>query len=173
MRRYQPFARPLHGVSMISERLCWHAQKTRSHWRMIYRQEARRLLRAAHRIVGKRDIADDVIPGAFIQVWHEARSFDPVARSAEQIYRSLQSRGNKACSCPHLGGPPSRALFCRITVRESLHPSNAQRRLRIGALQRNHPAEPTSDQSLITFRMKSSGPVMEASATTSTATSQS
>jgi hypothetical protein len=42
----------------------------------IYGQEAPWLLRAAYRIACQLDIADYVIQDAFIQVWHEAHSFD-------------------------------------------------------------------------------------------------
>jgi RNA polymerase sigma-70 factor (ECF subfamily) len=55
--------------------------------REYYGQEEPWLLGAAYRIACQRDIADDVIQDAFIQVWHEAHSFDlPTAGRWGWIY---------------------------------------------------------------------------------------
>ena len=41
----------------------------------LYRQEARRLLGVAQRIVGDRDSAHDVLQDAFVQIWQRAASY--------------------------------------------------------------------------------------------------
>jgi RNA polymerase sigma-70 factor, ECF subfamily len=48
----------------------------------IYDQEAPRLLAQAFRIVGRRDIAEDVIQDAFLRIWRQAHCFDPNRGSA-------------------------------------------------------------------------------------------
>jgi RNA polymerase sigma-70 factor (ECF subfamily) len=52
----------------------------------IYGQETPWLLRAVYCIACQRDIADDVIQDAFIQVWHEAHNFGPYAGRWGWIY---------------------------------------------------------------------------------------
>ena len=61
----------------------------------VYGQEAPWLLRAAYRIVCQRDIADDVIQHAFIQVWHEAHSFDPQPQVGGAGFTALLNRALK------------------------------------------------------------------------------
>jgi RNA polymerase sigma-70 factor (ECF subfamily) len=77
-----PAARPEYDLKTVL--LVCAEDKTA--FREYYGQEAPWLLRAAYRIVCQRDIADDVIQDAFIQVWHEAHSFDPYRRSTGWIY---------------------------------------------------------------------------------------
>jgi RNA polymerase sigma-70 factor (ECF subfamily) len=63
---------------------------------MIFEREAPWLLGAAYRIVGERDLADDVIQDAFLQIWQEARSFDPNRGSARGwIYSVVRNRALK------------------------------------------------------------------------------
>ena len=60
---------------------------------MIFEREAPWLLGGAYRIVGERDLADDVIQYAFLQIWKEAHSFDPNRGSAPGwIYSVVRNR---------------------------------------------------------------------------------
>jgi RNA polymerase sigma-70 factor (ECF subfamily) len=62
----------------------------------IYEREAPWLLRVAYRIVGRRDIADDVIQDAFLQIWQQAHSFDPSRGSVRGwIYSVVRNRALK------------------------------------------------------------------------------
>jgi RNA polymerase sigma-70 factor (ECF subfamily) len=63
----------------------------------IYEKEAPRLLRVAYCIVGRRDLAEDVVQEAFLQIWREARSFDPNRGSARGwIYSLVRKRALKS-----------------------------------------------------------------------------
>jgi RNA polymerase sigma-70 factor (ECF subfamily) len=68
--------------------------------RDIYEREAARLLAVAYRIVGRRDLAEDVIQDAFVQIWQHARTFDPGRGSAQgwihSVVRSCASRLQRA-----------------------------------------------------------------------------
>lgn len=44
---------------------------------LLYRQESARLFGVALRIVRRRDVAADVLQEGFMQIWQNARSFDP------------------------------------------------------------------------------------------------
>ena len=79
----------------------------------IYGQEAPWLLRAAYCIACQRDIADDVIQDAFIQVWHEAHNFSPYRRSVgldlqrccnRALKRALAHIYSDDCNCVNRGG---------------------------------------------------------------------
>ncbi|MPS29933.1 MAG: sigma-70 family RNA polymerase sigma factor [Alcaligenaceae bacterium] len=48
----------------------------------LYRQESPRLLGVARRIVGDTALAEDVVHDAFVNIWKEARRFDPQRGSA-------------------------------------------------------------------------------------------
>ena len=62
----------------------------------IYEREARWLLGVAYRITGRRDLAEDVIQDAFLQIWQHARSFDPNRGSARGwIYSVVRNRALK------------------------------------------------------------------------------
>jgi RNA polymerase sigma-70 factor (ECF subfamily) len=64
--------------------------------REIYEWEASRLLGVAYRIVGRRDLAEDVIQDAFLQIWQYARTFDPNRGSARGwIYSIVRNRALK------------------------------------------------------------------------------
>jgi RNA polymerase sigma-70 factor (ECF subfamily) len=64
--------------------------------REIYEREGPRLLGVAVRIVGHRDLAEDVVQDAFIQIWERSRSFDPNRGSARGwIYSVVRNRARK------------------------------------------------------------------------------
>ena len=58
------------------------AQGDRAALSGIYDREASRLLGVAARIVRRRDVADEVVHDAFLQIWQKAGSFDPARGSA-------------------------------------------------------------------------------------------
>ena len=63
--------------------------------RDIYEREAPRLLVVAGRIVGQRD-AEDVVQDAFLQIWQQARSFDPDRGSARGwIHTVVRNRARR------------------------------------------------------------------------------
>ena len=45
----------------------------------LYRKTAPLLLGIALRIVGRREVAEEVLHDGFLKIWHSARSFDPTA----------------------------------------------------------------------------------------------
>jgi RNA polymerase sigma-70 factor (ECF subfamily) len=62
----------------------------------IYDQEATRLLGVAYRIVGQRELAEDVLQDAFLQIWQYAPSFDANRGSARGwIYCVVRNRAIK------------------------------------------------------------------------------
>jgi RNA polymerase sigma-70 factor (ECF subfamily) len=64
--------------------------------REIYEREAARLLAVAYRIVGQRELAEDVIQDSFVQIWQQARSFDRQRGSARGwIYSVVRNRARK------------------------------------------------------------------------------
>jgi RNA polymerase sigma-70 factor (ECF subfamily) len=64
--------------------------------RDIYEQEAPRLLAIAHRIVGRRDLAEDAVQDAFLQIWKQSRSFDPNRGAARGwIHSVVRNRARK------------------------------------------------------------------------------
>jgi RNA polymerase sigma-70 factor (ECF subfamily) len=72
------------------------ASGDRSGLRIIYEQEAPRLLAMARRIVGQPDLAEDVLQDALLQIWKNARSFDPGRGSARGwLYTVVRNRANK------------------------------------------------------------------------------
>lgn len=59
----------------------------------LYDQEARWLLGVAFRIVRQRQLAEDVVQEAFIQIWNRAESFDATLGSARGwIYSVVRNR---------------------------------------------------------------------------------
>jgi RNA polymerase sigma-70 factor (ECF subfamily) len=65
--------------------------------RAIYEREAPRLLGLAYRIVGHRDLAEEVVQDAFLQIWKHAHSFDPDRGSARGwIYSIVRNRAKKS-----------------------------------------------------------------------------
>jgi RNA polymerase sigma-70 factor (ECF subfamily) len=57
------------------------ARGDRSALREIYGREAGRLMGVALRIVRRREIADEVLHDAFLQIWQKAATFDPALGS--------------------------------------------------------------------------------------------
>ena len=59
----------------------------------IYEREASRLLGVAYRILRRRDLADEAVHDAFLQIWQKASAFDPARGSARGwIYTVLRHR---------------------------------------------------------------------------------
>ncbi|MBD2021653.1 sigma-70 family RNA polymerase sigma factor [Leptolyngbya sp. FACHB-36] len=58
------------------------ARGDRAALRQIYEHEASQLLGVAFRIVHRRDLADEVVQDAFLQIWQKAGTFDPQRGSA-------------------------------------------------------------------------------------------
>ena len=61
------------------------ARGDRSALRRIYEQEAGRLLGVALRILRRRELANDAVHDAFVQIWEKSASFDP-ARGAGRAW---------------------------------------------------------------------------------------
>lgn len=58
------------------------AERSEQALQALYRQEARRLLGVALRIVRDRQIAEDVVHDTFVSIWTRAASFDPARGDA-------------------------------------------------------------------------------------------
>jgi len=59
----------------------------------LFQEEAGRLIGVAQRIVRRREIAEEVVQDAFIQVWRKAASYDPEMGSARGwIYTIVRNR---------------------------------------------------------------------------------
>jgi RNA polymerase sigma-70 factor, ECF subfamily len=65
------------------------AQGDRAALHQIYRQEASQLLGVAFRIVRRRDLADEVLQDAFLQIWQKAGRFDPQRGTARSWIFSI------------------------------------------------------------------------------------
>ena len=69
--------------------------------RALYEREARWLLGVAQRIVRDRQLAEDVLHDAFLQVWQHAGSYQPVLGSARGwIYTVVRHRALKEVRTP-------------------------------------------------------------------------
>lgn len=69
------------------------ARGDRAALKALYDQEAGRLVSIAQRIVRRRELAEEVVQEAFIQLWNKARSFDPGLGSARAwIYTVVRNR---------------------------------------------------------------------------------
>ncbi len=67
--------------------------------RALYERESRWLLGVALRIVRDRELAEDVLQEAFLQVWQHARTFDPSLGSARGwIYTIVRHRALREVS---------------------------------------------------------------------------
>ncbi|MBW4550724.1 MAG: sigma-70 family RNA polymerase sigma factor [Aphanocapsa sp. GSE-SYN-MK-11-07L] len=53
------------------------ARGDRNALRQLYEQEASQLIGVAMKILQRRDLADEVVQDAFVQIWHKAATFDP------------------------------------------------------------------------------------------------
>jgi RNA polymerase sigma-70 factor (ECF subfamily) len=86
----------LHAASELEAALLACAARDETALKKIYEQEAPRLLGMVYCIVGRRDLAEDVIEDAFLQIWQQARSFDPTRGSARDwIYSVVRNRALK------------------------------------------------------------------------------
>lgn len=73
------------------------ARGDRAALRDIYDREASRLLGVAARILRRRDLADEVLHDAFMQIWQKAGSFDPARGSGRTwIYSVVRHRAINA-----------------------------------------------------------------------------
>jgi RNA polymerase sigma-70 factor (ECF subfamily) len=69
------------------------AKGDREALRMIYDREAATLLAVALRIVRRRDLAEEVVQDAFVQIWRRADSFDPARGSGRSwVYTVVRNR---------------------------------------------------------------------------------
>jgi RNA polymerase sigma-70 factor, ECF subfamily len=69
------------------------AQGDRAALQALYIQEAGRLAAVAQRIVRRKDLAEEVVQEAFIQIWRKAQSYDPELGSARSwIYAVVRNR---------------------------------------------------------------------------------
>jgi len=65
----------------------------RSALRVIYDLEAARMVGVAHRIVRRRDLAEEAVHDAFMRIWNGARSFDPARGAARGwLYAIVRNR---------------------------------------------------------------------------------
>ena len=83
--------------------------------RRLYEHEADRLLGVALRLVRRRDLAEDVVHDAFVQVWRQAARFDP-ARGSGRAWLSTIVR-NGALNALRAGrrtGPLDEAALAEI-----------------------------------------------------------
>lgn len=69
------------------------ASGDRAALRSLFEAEAGRLLAVARRIVRRRDLADEVVQDAFVQIWTKASQYDPALGSARGwIYTIVRNR---------------------------------------------------------------------------------
>lgn len=69
------------------------ANRDRQALRRLYDEEAGRLIAVAERIVRRRELAEDVVHDAFIQIWQKASSFDQQRGSARGwVYAVVRNR---------------------------------------------------------------------------------
>lgn len=65
------------GVDPIAEAIGACARGDRSALRTIYDREAPALIAVANRILRRRELAEEVVQEAFVQIWRKADSYDP------------------------------------------------------------------------------------------------
>src|SRR5262249_24795728 len=69
------------------------ARGDRDALRRLYDEEAARLIGVAQRIVQRRELAEEIVHDAFIQIWRQAESFDAELGSARAwIYSIVRNR---------------------------------------------------------------------------------
>ena len=78
----QSDSEPRQGSSDLAAELAACAAGERQALRRIYDAEGSRMIGVAMRIVRRRDMAEDVVHDAFLQIWRKAGSFDPARGSA-------------------------------------------------------------------------------------------
>lgn len=80
-------------IDPIAAALASCARGDRGALRMIYDREAPTLLAVAARIVRRRELAEEVLQDAFVQIWRRAGSFDPARGSGRSwIYAVVRNR---------------------------------------------------------------------------------
>ncbi|WP_020179125.1 sigma-70 family RNA polymerase sigma factor [Methylopila sp. M107] len=81
------------GADPISGALAACANGDRAALRAIYDREASTLLGVATRIVRRRELAEEVLQDAFVQIWRRASSFDPALGSGRAwVYAVVRNR---------------------------------------------------------------------------------
>lgn len=69
------------------------ANGDRSSLKALYQEEAGRLIAVAQRIVRRRELAEEVVQEAFLQIWRKAASYNPELGSARAwIYTIVRNR---------------------------------------------------------------------------------
>lgn len=69
------------------------ARRDRQALRRLYDEEAGRLVAVAERIVRRREIAEDVVHDAFVQIWQKAKTYEPDRGSARGwVYAIVRNR---------------------------------------------------------------------------------
>lgn len=69
------------------------AQGDRAALQSLYREEAGRMIAVAQRIVRRRELAEEVVQEAFLQIWRKAATFDPELGSARSwVYTIVRNR---------------------------------------------------------------------------------
>ena len=91
------------------------ARGDRSALRSVYEQEAGRLLGVALRILRRRDLANDAVHDAFVQIWEKSASFDP-ARGAGRawIFSVVRHRALNMLHDQAREGPIDEAMLAEI-----------------------------------------------------------
>jgi RNA polymerase sigma-70 factor (ECF subfamily) len=91
------------------------ARGDRSALRRIYEQEASRLLGVALRILRRRDLANDALHDAFLQIWEKSGSFDP-GRGAGRawIFSVVRHRALNMLRDHSREGPIDEAMLAEI-----------------------------------------------------------
>ncbi len=78
---------------MLSDALDGCARGDRAALRLIFQQEGARMIAVAQRILRRRDLAEDVVQEAFIQIWTKASQYAPDRGSARGwIYAIARNR---------------------------------------------------------------------------------
>jgi RNA polymerase sigma-70 factor (ECF subfamily) len=86
-------AQPSHPADLNAAALEACARGDRSALRAIYDREAPTLIAVAARIVRRREIAEEVVHDAFVQIWRRASSFDRTLGSGRAwIYAVVRNR---------------------------------------------------------------------------------
>lgn len=85
--------RDITGSDANATALAACARGDRDALKAIYEREGPTLLAVAHRIVRRRDVAEEVVQEAFVQIWRRADSFNPALGSGRAwIYAVVRNR---------------------------------------------------------------------------------
>jgi RNA polymerase sigma-70 factor (ECF subfamily) len=81
------------GMFDYAEALGGCARGDRTALRRLYEEEAGRMIAISQRIVRRRDLAEEVVQDAFMQIWRKAGSYDAAIGSARSwIYAIVRNR---------------------------------------------------------------------------------